>query len=473
MVAISRPRVEYDVPFDDNIPTLPHGFDVYNGQLYRHNVDLLALAERPISIHDRIEKPVTPMYLRYLPALRQNYADLNHWFAVAKAQTGYPGKLTIAYASKANPTQPVVSTLLQTGAAYECSSNFDVEIVRHAARSGWLDQNRMILANGFKIPAYAQNLIRLRDEGFTNMLPILDDIDEIAPFADSGLTFNVGLRSRTDANYLNRFGLNLDDLIFAAEQIAATDNLTLTAFHAMQTVSASRGLPYQTSLVHSLRAYAHLHRAAQTLNCFNLGGGLPGRNSDMDFQDWMIKTLGTIMGVCDEEDIPTPDLIIESGRYMVQDHACKMFRVLKSKTADDGIPFYVIDGSIMSNFPDAWALGDQFMILPVNHWNGPFQPVRLSGLTCDPDDIYPTHQMADVPIMLPVDSDGLVIGFFDCGAYQETLGGKQGAKHCLLPEGSEVIVDGRDGNECAVECSGYSPSQSVERVLGNLGYVFN
>ena len=81
--------------------------------------------------------------------------------------------------------------------------------------------------------------------------------------------------------------------------------------------------------------------------------------------------------------------------------------------------------------------------------------------------------MDDVPLMLPLNTDGLVVGFFDCGVYQETLGGRMGSKHCLLPEGPEVVLD---------ECSGvqisaadelgytYAPGQTAAHILGNLGY---
>ncbi len=453
-------RVQY---FRQPLPSLPQGFEVYNGRLFHQGLDLLSFLQHPVNNQGRIEMPTTPMYVRRLSVLRDNYEQLYRWFEVAKLRTGFPGKLSVAFASKANPAEPVVRTLLQAGAAYECSSAFDVDVARRAVASGWLDRERTIFANGFKIPVYAENLIRLRAEGFSHITPIFGELDEIAPFADSGLTFDVGVRLRTDSVGPNRFGLSLPDMETAAHEIMALGNLRLTTFHAMQTIPASRGLPYQTALVRSLRGYAQLRRIAPTLHQFDLGGGLPGRNADMDFQDWMIQVLQNVMAVCHEEEIPTPNLIIESGRYLVQDHACKMFHIVKSKMADDGIPFYMIDGSIMSNFPDAWALGDAFTVLPINHWDGPFCQARLSGLTCDPDDVYPTRRMPDTPLELPADANGLIVGFFACGAYQETLGGRHGAKHCLLPEGPELVLD-EELNYT------YQSGQSVAQVLDNLGY---
>src|SRR5262249_2513387 len=240
----------------------------------------------------------------------------------------------------------------------------------------------------------------------------------IAAFAESGLDFEVGLRSRTDSdsNTLNRFGMSDQDLEYAAWRILETENLTLTTFHAMQTISIKKGEAYYEALRDSLRNYANVSRIVPTLHRFDLGGGLPGRNSGVDFQAAMVRILETVIEVCAEEGVPVPDLIIEPGRYMVEDHACKVFNIVKAKTGSDGVPYYMVDGSIMSNFPDAWALGDKFVVLPINHWDGEFQQVRLAGLTCDRDDVYPTHHMADIPLTLPVESDGLFVGFFDCGA---------------------------------------------------------
>ncbi len=464
--ALPRPFAQPEVSPYPVAPALPEGYEVRDGRLFQRGLDLMNIVETPVFVNGQLERPATPLYIRRLAALRDNYHSLKGWFESAKRAVGYPGSLLVAYASKANPSQPVVRTLLQAGAAYECSSAFDVDIVRHAAAHGWVDRARPILANGFKIPIYAKALFRLKAEGFQNVLPIFDDMEEVELFAASGVPFEVGLRSRTDSDSLNRFGLPPDDMASAAAQIAASGNLTLTTFHAMQTVSAGRGLQYQVALKHSLRKYAALRRQFPTLHRFNFGGGMPARTSGLDFADWWQSTLRLIMAVCADEGIPAPDLMIETGRYMVQDHAAKLFRVVKTRMGSDGVPYYMIDGSIMSNFPDAWALGEAFTVLPVNNWDGEFVPARLAGLTCDHDDVYPTRKMEDIPLLMPANTDGLVVGFFDCGAYQETLGGRNGSKHCLLPEGGELILD-EDGDEIGME---YDGPQVVGEVLGNLGY---
>lgn len=453
-------------PYQTRLPVsplsaLPRGFKVFSDRLYYKGLDVLALAEAD-----------SPVYVRHLPSLRANVSQLHEWFAAAKRRTNFPGMLTVAYASKANPSQPVVRTLLEAGTAYECSSAYDVQIVRHAAAQGWLDTSRTIFVNGFKLPAYAGAAIDLRAAGFAHVLPIFDDLDEIAPFAASGLTFDVGLRFCTDSrnDEVNRFGMDSDTLTEAADRIALTDNLRLTTFHAMQALPAANGGPaYWLAVANSIRAYARLRRIVPTLERFDIGGGMPARTASVQPREWLTRLLQTLMSVCTQENVPVPELIIESGRYLVQDHAFRLFHVVKDKGSADGIPYYLLDGSIMSTLPDAWALGDSFTVLPVNGWRGSFRAARLAGLTCDHDDIYPTHRMNSGPLLLPHDTNNLVIGFFDCGAYQETLGGRGGAKHCILPEAPEVILDtaAHGGVTRITACSG----QDAMTVLSSLGYT--
>ncbi|MFQ3536374.1 MAG: hypothetical protein SNJ58_10900 [Aggregatilineales bacterium] len=448
-------------------PALPAGYEVVEGRLFYHGLDVMALVSRPVFVDGGLERPATPLYVRRLSALRENYDYLRAVFAAAKAQVGYPGDMLIAYASKANPSAPVVKTVLQVGAAYECSSAFDVDVVRYAAANGWLDRARPILANGFKIPRYADALLRLRADGFERILPIFDDLEELELFAAARLPFEVGLRARTLSEQPNRFGMDAETLRCAAERIAALPHLRLTTYHAMQTVSAARGLSYQNGLIHSLRGYAALWRIAPTLHRFNFGGGLPARCSGMNFEAWMRQTLGTLMAVCAEEGVPVPDLIFETGRYMVQDHAMRLFKVVKTRTGEDGVPYYIVDGSIMSSFPDTWALGEAFTVLPVNNWDGAFVQARLAGLTCDHDDVYPARSMGCQPLLLPANPEGLIVGFFECGAYQETLGGRRGAHHCLLPEGGELILD---ADAHGTPILSYAGGQDATAVLGALGY---
>ena len=122
----------------------------------------------------------------------------------------------------------------------------------------------------------------------------------------------------------------------------------------------------------------------------------------------------------------------------------------------------------MSSFPDSWALGEHFIALPLNHLDKPFRRVRLGGMTCDSDDIYPPKK-SQSPLYLPAETGDLYIGFFSIGAYQEMLGGVRGSKHCVLPEANELVID-RDDRRPVHFSSDFWADLGL-MCLRNLGYV--
>ncbi len=157
----------------------------------------------------------------------------------------------------------------------------------------------------------------------------------------------------------------------------------------------------------------------------------------------------------------------EFGRYTVTEHGAHFFKIVTAKDNGSPLPWYLIDGSIMTSFPDSWALSEHFIVLPLNHLDKPFRQVQLGGITCDSDDVYPPKP-SNSPLFLPVDVDDLYIGFFAIGAYQEMLGGVGGSKHCVLPEANELVIDDNPSGD------GYTfqtlPGQTHTDVLRNLGY---
>jgi arginine decarboxylase len=156
----------------------------------------------------------------------------------------------------------------------------------------------------------------------------------------------------------------------------------------------------------------------------------------------------------------------EFGRFTTAEHGAHLFKIITAKENNSRFPWYIIDGSIMSSFPDSWALQEHFVVLPLNHLDKPFRQVQLGGITCDSDDVYPPKTSRS-PLFLPEETDGLYIGFFNIGAYQEMLGGVGGSKHCVVPEAHELIVDRADDGRYQFQVLS---GQSEADVLRNLGY---
>lgn len=438
---------------------LPTGYSVVNHRLHLGGYDLAALAEEYLSRAGLDDAPLT---IRYMPRVRENFHKAEAAFAAAAHNTGFPSKIELAFASKANPNRAMIRAALTAGADYECSSRVDTTIIRYALAQGWLTPGRLIIANGFKTPGYADELIALARDGHQGVIPVFDAVEEAHYFAASGVPMDVGVRYRVPGRG-DRFGMEEAEMFDAARIAAESPNLTLVLFHAIQQYPALNNPAHFEHLRQALSVFVRLRAEHPSLHYFDMGGGLPTDLEEPDdLEEWMTGVQNLVMEMCGHNN--PPNLVVESGRYLAGAHQLYAFRVVRVKTVD-GMPQYILGGGIMSNVPDAWALEIPFPVAPLNHWDAPFGPVRLAGLTCDGDDVYP-HKAGEY-VMLPRAANGLIVGFLDVGAYQDLLGGEGGAKHCLLSEGATIIIGDDPANPAEIV---YHPPQSTASVLENLGY---
>ena len=61
----------------------------------------------------------------------------------------------------------------------ETSSAFDINIVEKLAKEGKLSKDRYIVCNGYKRPAYVENIARLINNGFSKTIPVIDNMSEV------------------------------------------------------------------------------------------------------------------------------------------------------------------------------------------------------------------------------------------------------------------------------------------------------
>ena len=466
------------IGWEHETPISNHIFNDYisarNGHLHLDELDLaqLFLAEQGKALN-------SPLEIVYLPRIVHKINTLKQAFEAAMRETAYAGKFLYTYPSKANMAEEVVRTILQTGVHYEISSALDVDITRIMRANGFLTRDQMVICNGFKPTGmnYANQIIELQKE-HTNVLPVIEDMAEIEPLARSGLMFNVGLRQKSYGQHDNvvgmdaansRFGMNTLELWRVAEIVAAEPNLNLKLYHALVGSQIVGETDFVTRLTPAIENYARLRQRFPSLDIFDFGGGVPAAMTldfSFDYRAFFVQLLTTIQQICRRYNVPVPDVLGEIGRYTVSEHGVHCFKVILAKDNGSTYPWYVINGSIMSSLPDSWALGEHFIVLPLNHLDKPFRRVQLGGITCDSDDVYPPKDSLS-PLYLPVETQDLYIGFFSIGAYQEMLGGVGGTKHCVIPEADELIIDRDLTGQYQFQLL---PGQKFNKVLGNLGY---
>lgn len=462
--------------FGLNTNQLTEVLHIENNRLFCQDLDLLAVSQ----------KWGSPLEVGFTPLVTRQIKNMQSYFASAFARQSYTGQFIYAYASKAAQYEDLIRTALQAGAHYETSSPVDLQMARLHWKAGNLPEDRMIMSNGFKTPAYVQNIMQLRREGFHNIVPIIESEQELGAFANSRFDFEVGLRLRVDRSILpdgdfsrvtSRFGVAHHEVAAVAERIAAQPNLKLVMFHAMIDTQCVDRQAWVRALLLSFRTYCELKQQHPSLRAFNFGGGMPVPYSldfQFDYQAFADELAGGIMAMCAEYGIEHPDIIGEFGRYTAAAYGFDFYKVVVSKPSHrEDVGWYVIDGSLMSSLPDTWALKQPFIVLPLNGYDRPVKRVWLSGLTCDSDDVYRSGEDDDTLLLPDIeymqDGEELVIGVFMTGAYQDMLSGIGGVHHCLLPEPSELVI------EAAAKGRGYTytrsvPVQSVHNMATLLGY---
>jgi arginine decarboxylase len=480
---MSRPVVGWE----EERPVPDHVFNDYlssrNGHLFLEDLNLGALfsGSDDSQGQDRdLPGPLpSPLEIVYLPIIRRQIRRMERLFEEVSAELDYGGRFYYAYASKANAAEEVIRTTLSAGAHHEMSATADVDIAILMIERGLIPEERLIVCNGFKPEgsAYAKNILRLK-AFHSNVIPIVEDMREFAPLANSGLPFELGLRQKSyghhsDVSEMNRhnsrFGLDIDGIWKASQYISDAPNLNLKIYHAMVGSQILNEDDFLTWLTPPMEIYARLRREHPNLSIFDFGGGMPvpmTLDFSFDYREFIRRLLSTLKEVCARFGVPEPDVMGEFGRYTTSEHGAHLFKVITVKENSSKLPWYLIDGSIMTSFPDSWALGEHFIVLPLNHLDKPFRRVQLGGMTCDSDDVYPPKPSKS-PLYLPVDTEDLYIGFFSIGAYQEMLGGVRGSKHCVLPEAYELIIE-RDPQ--GVYNFDLMVGQTVDDVLRNLGY---
>ncbi|MDX1666061.1 MAG: arginine decarboxylase, partial [Saprospiraceae bacterium] len=448
------------------------GFDIENGYLVFNGVPLIYL----------IKKYGTPLKLTYLPRVGTQIKKARNLFNRAMKSLGYRGDYYYCYCTKSSHFSYILNEVLRHEVHIETSSAFDIDLIRQLYKKNKIDKNKIIICNGFKPEGYMAKVADLINDGFENVIPICDNWKEI-DFYDKHVkgACKVGIRVATEEEpnfefYTSRLGIRSSKVLdFFRESIAGNSKFKLKMLHFFVDTGIKDSLYYWGELKKAVKLYGELKRESEDLRALNIGGGMPIRNSlgfEFDYKYMVREIVQLIQQACEEEEIPEPDLFTEFGKYTVGESGANIFSVLSQKQQNDSELWYMIDNSLMTTLPDSWGIGERFILLPVNKWYNEYRRVNVGGLSCDNSDYY-NSEVHESQVYLPAypknDDEPLYLGFFHTGAYQDSIAGYGGIKHCLIPSPKHVLIY-KDAQGNLVDKL-YQPEQSAEEMLKILGYV--
>ena len=126
---------------------------------------------------------------------------------------------------------------------------------------------------------------------------------------------------------------------------------------------------------------------------------------------------------------------------------------------------YLLNFSVFQSLADYWGIEQEFPIMPITHLNRkPTRSASLWDITCDSDGEIPFDMKKPLYLHdVNLNKEDYFIGFFNVGAYQDTLG----MKHNLFSHPTEVNVVFKNGK---VVLEKILESQKIIDILEDIDY---
>jgi arginine decarboxylase len=444
-------------------------FEVIDNELYFHKVPLM----------DIIKQYGTPVRITYLPKISQQVQKAKRLFNVAMAKVDYQGDYQYCYCTKSSHFSFVLEEVLKNDAHIETSSAFDIPIIEDLANRGLFKKDNYIICNGFKRPQYVENIVKMLNNGFSNIVPVLDNLFELEKYEHLIKTrMKVGIRIASEEEpkfdfYTSRLGIRYNDIIpFYMEKLKNNPNFELKMLHFFINTGIKDTSYYWNELSKSVSVYCELKKECPELTGLNIGGGFPIKNSlefSYDYEYMAEEITAQIKKICERNEVPEPDIFTEFGSFTVGESGAILFSIVDQKKQNDREAWDMIDSSFITTLPDTWAINQKFILLSINNWDSEYERVFLGGLTCDSEDYYNAEGHTNAVFLPKFTTDPpLYIGMFHTGAYQESLGGYGGIQHCLIPAPKHVLIDKDENGEVFTKL--FSKEQSYKSMLKILGY---
>ncbi len=446
-----------------------HGFEVKNNQLYFHGVDLMEL----------IKQYGTPFKFTYLPKIGEQINKSRTLFNQAITKYNYQGNYNYCYCTKSSHFSFVIDEVLKNDADIETSSAFDLDLLAKLHANGKFAKSKYIICNGYKTDLYAQKMASFVEQGFENLVCVLDNPGEfelIDKYVQNPMKLGIRIATEEEPGYLvytSRLGTShklITDLYL--NKIKDNPKYKLKMLHFFVNSGIKDTTYYWSELTRLVNMYCDVKELCADLDTLDIGGGMPIYTSlgvEHDYPYMIDQIVYYIKTICDSRSIDVPNIITEFGSFTVGESGGAIYNIVGEKQQNDKESWYMIDSSFITTLPDTWGIGQKFILLAINQWDEEFKRINLGGLTCDSQDFYnsDTHTNS---VFMPKLQDGepLYMGFFHTGAYQESLGGYGGIQHCLIPAPKHLIIDRKEDGSLDVKV--FAQEQNAEQMMKLLGY---
>ncbi|HEY2325765.1 MAG TPA: biosynthetic arginine decarboxylase [Thermoanaerobaculia bacterium] len=287
----------------------------------------------------------TPILIRFQDLLRHRVETLNHAFNRAIAENNYRGSYRGVFPIKVNQLREVVEEILDVGKPF----NYGIEVGSKPEIFAGLalhqDPDSLIVCNGYKDATYIRMAMLGRKLG-KKVILIAEKLSEIRTIAQIAAEMNVepwiGIRVRlltkgkgkwaTSGGEHAKFGLSTAEILEAIEilrEAKMESAFKLLHFHIGSQIPDI--LTIKRAVREAAMYYAKLYKMGHPLEYLDVGGGLAidydGSRSEFHssmnytLEEYASDIVYNIGDVCDDEKVPHPNIVSESGRAIVAHHS--------------------------------------------------------------------------------------------------------------------------------------------------------
>ncbi len=299
-----------------------------------------------------VREITSPLLLRFTDILKQRIDEIHEAFEKAKNEYEFNGTYYGVYPIKVNQSKQVVEDVVEFGRAYNYGLEAGTKPELLICLACLDSREAPIICNGYKDEEYIETALWGTKLGKKVIIVVEkpSELDTIIKKAGQlkvkphiGIRCKLAARGRgkweSSGGDRSKFGLFPSEIIEAIGKLKANDmldSLELLHSHLGSQISSIQSI--KEALRESTRMFVELCRLGVNIKYFDVGGGLAvdydgsqtnfPSSRNYTLEEYAADIISAVVAVCQENNLPHPNVISESGRALVAYHSLLVFNVL-------------------------------------------------------------------------------------------------------------------------------------------------
>jgi arginine decarboxylase len=293
----------------------------------------------------------TPVLLRFPQLLFGQIRKLQAAFKKSIREFEYQGGHLCVYPMKVNQNRAVIEEYLREGSRYDFGLEAGSKAELYAALGLEQAKDSLLVLNGFKDRDFIKLAFAGASAGKNVVIVIekLSELDHTLSIADDILKQNpdaalpmIGVRVKLYAKGSGKweksggeaakFGLTTTEILEVIRRVrdaGRTEMLRLLHFHIGSQLTDIKRI--KNAMKEAARTYAKIYQMGMPIDFLDVGGGMAvdydgsrtsfESSANYNAREFANDVIYVIKTVCDDENVPHPTIIQESGRYLSAYHA--------------------------------------------------------------------------------------------------------------------------------------------------------